>query len=223
MPVDRVMVVGGDSALADTIRLHLLAHRPDILLESLGSAGPALDLVLRDFTGVVILNVGPAPVTGMALLREARQARTDLPIVLTMSPFRYGLAIEALNAGVHAIMSKPPKREECIAIVQAALRVNRLARNVEANRIRLQRCVRRFEALAPPVGSIVDATKEADPRTTPPPDALVGTVVLLAQAQTRLKRSHEDLLAAQGKARLGGWLRAGEHAEDLVPLSRYVH
>ena len=222
MPVDRVMVVGGDSALADTIRLHLLTHRREILLESFSSAGPALDRILRDFTGAVILDVGPAPVTGMTLLREARRARTDLPIVIMMSPFRYGLAIEALNAGAHAIMSKPPKREECSAIVQAALGVNRLARNVEANRIRLQRCARRFEALELAVGSTVDAAEGAASQRSPTPDALAFTVALLAQAETRLKRSHEELLAAEGEARLRGWLRAGEHAEDLVPLSCYV-
>jgi len=218
MPVDRVMVVGGQSALADAIRIHLHAHRRDILVESVTSGAPALERIERGFTGVVILDVGLAPLSGMALLREARKARTSLPIVIAMSPFRYGLAIEALNAGAHAIMSKPTKREECIAIVQAALRVNRLARTVEANRISLQRCVRRFKSLASLLGSTLDAA----PRTSSTSDALAFTATLLGFAETRLNRSHEHLLAAQGEARLRGWLRAGEHAEDLVPVSCYV-
>ena len=221
MPADRVMVVGGQSAFADAIRIHLYAHRRDILVESVTSVAPALERIERGFTGVVILDVGLAPVTSMALLRETRKIRTSLPIVIAMSPFRYGLAIEALNAGAHAIMSKPTKREECIAIVQAALRVNRLARTVEANRISLQRCVRRFKTLESLLGSTLDAERAAARRSSIS-EALAITSTLLGLAETRLKRSHDHLLAAQGEARLRGWLRAGEHAEDLVSLSCYV-
>jgi DNA-binding NtrC family response regulator len=219
MPVERVMVVGGHSA-ADAIRLHLHTQRPEIHVESSLSAGAALDCITRGFSGVVVADVGMAPISGMALLREARGARPNLPVVIMMGPFRYGLAIEALNAGAYAIMSKPPKREECIAVMQAAFRANRLARTVDADRIRLQRCMRRVQALEPVLGRRVASAKVAAPNSTP--DAIAFTVARLGRAKTRLKHSQEDLLAAQGEARLRGWLRAGEHPEDLVPVTCYV-
>jgi FixJ family two-component response regulator len=220
MPVARVMVVGGHSAVADVIRIHLHTQRPEIHVEFSLSPASALDCITRGFSGVVVADVGMAPISGMALLREARRPRPNLPIVIMMGPFRYGLAIEALNAGAYAILSKPLKREECIAVLEAAFRANRLARTVDADRIRLHRCMRRVHALEPDPGWRFGSAKAAGSNAIP--DAIACTVARLGRAQTRLKHSHEDLLAAQGEARLRGWLRAGEHPEDLVPLSCYV-
>ena len=230
MSVDRVMLVEDESGALDGISSLLHARVSGIHVESFCSVGSALDRINSGFSGVVMTDVPIALMNGIALLREARRARSDIPLVVMMVHYRYGLAIEALNAGAYAILSKPLKRDEFIGIVQDALRTNRLARVVEANRIVVQRNTQRLRALQTVLLPVPDpSTHETNRQYVPMGHAaatLASAVALLsekvARGEARLKQSHRDLLAAQAEARLHAWLRAGERAEDLVPLSRYL-
>jgi len=83
--------------------------------------GSALELLTARDIGLVISDVGMAPMDGFALLAEVRRRRPDLPIALMTA---YGVveqAVEAMRAGAADYLSKPVEAQALVALAQRLL------------------------------------------------------------------------------------------------------
>jgi two-component system KDP operon response regulator KdpE len=71
---------------------------------------------------LVILDLGLPDMQGLQLLRQIRQPRDDLPIVVLSSRGDEVAKVEALDLGADDYVTKPFGMEELLARIRAALR-----------------------------------------------------------------------------------------------------
>jgi len=97
----------------------------------LGAADGATALQILDGNevGLVLSDVGMAPMDGIALLKEIRRRRTDLPVVLMTGYGAVDQAVEAMRAGAADYLAKPIEAD---ALVRAVTRHARAAAPVAA-------------------------------------------------------------------------------------------
>lgn len=85
------------------------------------NAKAALEL-MADEPDLVILDLGLPDMQGFELLRQIRQLREDLPIVVLSSRGDEVAKVEALDLGADDYVTKPFGMEELLARIRAALR-----------------------------------------------------------------------------------------------------
>jgi len=86
-----------------------------------GDGGTALELLSARNIGLVLSDVGMAPMGGLELLVEVRRRRPDLPVVLMTA---YGVveqAVEAMRAGAVDYLTKPIEADALIALARRLL------------------------------------------------------------------------------------------------------
>ncbi|XSG83215.1 MAG: response regulator [Methyloligella sp. ZOD6] len=77
---------------------------------------------LDEAPDLVILDLGLPDMQGMALLRQLRAKRDDLPIVILSSRGEEAAKVEALDLGADDYVTKPFGMEELLARIRTALR-----------------------------------------------------------------------------------------------------
>ena len=85
------------------------------------NAKAALEL-MADEPDLVILDLGLPDMQGLELLRQIRQRREDVPIVVLSSRGDEVAKVEALDLGADDYVTKPFGMEELLARMRAALR-----------------------------------------------------------------------------------------------------
>jgi len=111
-----VLVVEDDRALLEAICTTLELDGIAALGASDGASG--LDLLESADIGLVLSDVGMAPMDGLALLAEVRRRRPDLPVVLMTA---YGVveqAVEAMRAGACDYLTKPIEAKALVALAR---------------------------------------------------------------------------------------------------------
>jgi two-component system, response regulator FlrC len=111
-----VLVVEDDRELLEAVCTTLELDGIAALGASDGSG--ALDLLESSEIGLVISDVGMAPMDGIALLAEIRRRRPDLPVVLMTA---YGVveqAVEAMRAGAADYLTKPIEAQALVALAR---------------------------------------------------------------------------------------------------------
>jgi two-component system nitrogen regulation response regulator NtrX len=94
----------------------------------------AFDMVITD------LSLGGAE-TGLDVLRAAKEARADLPVVMITAHGSEKIAVEAMKAGAEDYLPKPFDNDEMRLVVTRALERGRLARD---HRLLLERVARDY-------------------------------------------------------------------------------
>jgi DNA-binding NtrC family response regulator len=125
MPVaGNILIIEDDPAIAMTLRRVLTEEGHQIVLEKRGDSGLALararafDLVLSD---IKLPGLG-----GLELVRELREARPRLPIILMTAHGTTETAIQATQSGAFDYLLKPFEMPELLALVQKAIAASRL-------------------------------------------------------------------------------------------------
>jgi two-component system KDP operon response regulator KdpE len=78
--------------------------------------------MLADKPDLVILDLGLPDMQGLELLRQIRERREDVPIVVLSSRGDENAKVEALDLGADDYVTKPFGMEELLARIRAALR-----------------------------------------------------------------------------------------------------
>jgi two-component system KDP operon response regulator KdpE len=118
-PPLKVLVVDDEPPIRKLLRMGLGTQGYQII--DAPNAKAALDL-MEDEPDLVILDLGLPDMQGFELLRQIRQRREDVPIVVLSSRGDEVAKVEALDLGADDYVTKPFGMEELLARIRAALR-----------------------------------------------------------------------------------------------------
>ncbi len=118
-PPLKVLVVDDEPAIRKLLRMGLGTQGYHII--DAPNAKAALDL-MGDEPDLVILDLGLPDMQGLELLRQIRQLRADVPIVVLSSRGDEVAKVEALDLGADDYVTKPFGMDELLARIRAALR-----------------------------------------------------------------------------------------------------
>ena len=79
---------------------------------------------------------------GLALLNEIRSLRPKTPTLLITGHGEHDLAVQALRGGAYDFVQKPIDRDYFVASLERAIQLRRLDREVERQRLALERHAR---------------------------------------------------------------------------------
>jgi two-component system NtrC family response regulator len=128
----RLLVVDDDASVRLSLALLLKQHG----YASTGAATPAeaLELVAAQPFDLVLQDMNFSRQTsgaeGLALLRELRTRRPELPVVLITAWGSIGLAVEGMKAGAADFLTKPWSNPALLSAVETALSLRRMGREV---------------------------------------------------------------------------------------------
>ena len=118
-PPLKVLVVDDEPPIRKLLRMGLGTQGYQII--DAPNAKAALDL-MADEPDLVILDLGLPDMQGLELLRQIRQLREDVPIVVLSSRGDEVAKVEALDLGADDYVTKPFGMDELLARIRAALR-----------------------------------------------------------------------------------------------------
>ncbi len=116
-----VLVVDDDRHLLEALCATLELAGISVLGASDGAS--ALELLAARDVGLVISDVGMAPMDGLALLAEVRRRRPEVPVALMTAYGMVEQAVEAMRAGAADYLSKPIEAEALVALANRLLTV----------------------------------------------------------------------------------------------------
>ena len=115
----KVLVVDDEPPIRKLLRMGLGTQGYHIL--DAPNAKAALEL-MADEPDLVILDLGLPDMQGLELLRQIRERRVDVPIVVLSSRGEEVAKVEALDLGADDYVTKPFGMEELLARIRTALR-----------------------------------------------------------------------------------------------------
>jgi two-component system, OmpR family, KDP operon response regulator KdpE len=118
-PPLKVLVVDDEPPIRKLLRMGLDTQGYHII--DAPNAKAALEL-MADEPDLVILDLGLPDMQGLELLRQIRQRREDVPIVVLSSRGDEVAKVEALDLGADDYVTKPFGMDELLARIRAALR-----------------------------------------------------------------------------------------------------
>ena len=101
----RVLVVDDEEAIRDL--LSKMLELADYEVESAADGPGALDQLKRDAYDLMFVDLKMPGMDGLALIRQARAMKPTLPVIVITGYSSEASAIEALNLGVSAYITKP--------------------------------------------------------------------------------------------------------------------
>ena len=115
----KVLVIDDEPPIRKLLRMGLGTQGYETI--DAPNARAALDLI-ADKPDLVILDLGLPDMQGLDLLRQIRQRREDLPVVVLSSRDDEAAKVEALDLGADDYVTKPFGMDELLARIRAALR-----------------------------------------------------------------------------------------------------
>src|SRR2546430_15000352 len=94
---------------------------------------------------------------GLALLREIREVGPRTPTLMITGHGERDLAVQALRGGAYDFVQKPIDRDYFVASLERAIQLRRLDRQVESQRVALERHARVLEHVDDGVFLVDDA------------------------------------------------------------------
>jgi DNA-binding NtrC family response regulator len=137
-----------DDATTLAALLDLLSCRlPRLRVETTTDVVDALARLDIQQYSVVLTDLRMPRMDGLTFLQEVKRRQADTPVVLMTGISDATLAIVAIDAGAFDFLPKPLDREDVATIIQLAVTVSGLLRDVEASQQRLRRYAKRLRGL----------------------------------------------------------------------------
>jgi two-component system response regulator PilR (NtrC family) len=122
--MDRVLVVDDEAGMRDF--LSILLRKEGYGVSVADCAEKAIDLASRGEFDLVISDISMPGLSGIEVLRQARAATPDIPVILITAYASTESAVEALKLGAYDYITKPFDVEELKTVVRNALEKRRL-------------------------------------------------------------------------------------------------
>ncbi len=113
-----ILVVDDESAMLDTVRILLKNSGFDVTVAQGGRAG--LDALDKAQPHIVLSDIRMSGVTGIDVLKAAREKDPDVPVILMTAQAELRTAIEAVNQGAFHYIQKPFGNDDLLAICRRA-------------------------------------------------------------------------------------------------------
>jgi two-component system C4-dicarboxylate transport response regulator DctD len=87
---------------------------------SLDSADNALELISRDWPGVIVSDIRMPGISGLELLSRIKQTDADIPVILISGHADIATAVQAIRDGAYDFLEKPYASEQLVETVRRA-------------------------------------------------------------------------------------------------------
>ncbi len=133
---EHVLVVDDDKAFRLATKTLLEDEGYSITLA--GDAREALEFFRTGDADLVLSDLVMAGMTGIEFLKELRQLRPGVPVIMVTGFGSIDTAVEAMQIGAIDYLTKPLKNDELLLKLRRALDVQRTAKELELLRLELQ-------------------------------------------------------------------------------------
>jgi PAS domain S-box-containing protein len=141
----RILLVDDDVALLEALPQAIRLRADGIAIDTAETAADALLRIREVDYDAIVTDVKMPGMDGLALLGEIDRIRPGTPTLLITGHGEHDLAVQALRGGAYDFVAKPIDRDYFIASLERAIQVRRLDREIERQRVALQRHARVLE------------------------------------------------------------------------------
>jgi YesN/AraC family two-component response regulator len=141
----RILLVDDDAALLEALPQAILLRMDSITIDTAQSALDAIERIQEVDYDAIVTDIKMPGMDGLALLEEIDKLRPGTPTLLITGHGEHDLAVQALRGGAYDFVAKPIDRDYFIASLERAIQMRRLDRQVERQRVALQRHARVLE------------------------------------------------------------------------------
>jgi PAS domain S-box-containing protein len=141
----RILLVDDDVALLEALPEAIKLRMDGIVIDTAETGADALERVREVDYDAVVTDIKMPGMDGLALLGEIGTIRPGTPTLLITGHGEHDLAVQALRGGAYDFVAKPIDRDYFIASLERAIQMRRLDREVERQRIALERHARVLE------------------------------------------------------------------------------
>jgi PAS domain S-box-containing protein len=141
----RILIVDDDEALLEALPEALRLRMNGIQIDTSQTALEALERIRAIDYDAIVSDIKLPGMDGLALMTEINELRPRTPTLLITGHGEHDLAVRALRGGAYDFVQKPIDRDYFVASLERAIRVRRLDRQVEQQRIELERHARVLE------------------------------------------------------------------------------
>jgi PAS domain S-box-containing protein len=141
----RILLVDDDAALLEALPQAILLRMDSITIDTAQSAFDAIERVQEVDYDAIVTDIKMPGMDGLALLEEIDRLRPGTPTLLITGHGEHDLAVQALRGGAYDFVAKPIDRDYFIASLERAIQMRRLDREVERQRVALERHARVLE------------------------------------------------------------------------------
>src|SRR5919109_1499688 len=138
----RILIVDDDEALLEALPEALRLRMNGIAIDTSASALGALERIRELDYDAIVTDIKLPGMDGLELLAEINQLRPGTPTLLITGHGEHDLAVRALRGGAYDFVQKPIDRDYFVASLERAIRMRRLDRPVEEQRVDLERHAR---------------------------------------------------------------------------------
>jgi PAS domain S-box-containing protein len=176
----RILLVDDDIALLEALPQAILLRMEQVQIDTSETATGALERITEIDYDAVVTDIKMPGMDGLALLEEIGRVRPGTPTLLITGHGEHDLAVQALRGGAYDFVAKPIDRDYFIASLERAIRMRRLDREVERQRLALERHAGVLEHvddgvfLVDDAGTIQHWNPAAAAITGLPPSAVLG-------------------------------------------------
>jgi len=140
-----LLIVDDDRALLDALPQMLRLRMEGIRIDTSDNAADALDRIGRTDYDAIVTDIKMPGMDGLAVLGEIKRLRPKTPTLLITGHGEHDLAVQALRGGAYDFVQKPIDRDYFVASLERAIALRRLERQVEEQRLALERHARVLE------------------------------------------------------------------------------
>lgn len=195
----RILIVDDDTALLEALPRALKLRLNGIQIDTSDNAADALERIESTDYDAVVTDIKMPGMDGLAVLGEIKRLRPKTPTVLITGHGEHDLAVQALRGGAYDFVQKPIDREYFVASLERAIELRRLERQVEEQRLALERHARVLEHVGDGVFLLDDGVIR---HWNPAAEAITGL-------------SSDEVLGRRIEDALPGWPAVG----PLVPVA----
>jgi FixJ family two-component response regulator len=141
----RILLVDDDKALLDALPEALQLRMNGIQIDTSETAIEALERIRDTDYDAIVSDIKMPGMDGLALLHEIRELRPTTPTLMITGHGERDLAVQALRGGAYDFVQKPIDRDYFVASLERAIQLRRLDREVEQQRLALERHARVLE------------------------------------------------------------------------------
>ncbi len=135
----RVLLVDDDAALLQALPEALHLRLPELVVDTCDEALEALRRIAEVDYDAIISDIKMPGMDGLALLERVHAIRPSTPTLLITGHGEHELAIQALRGGAYDFVKKPIDRDYFMASLARAVQMRQLSRQVEQQRLDLER------------------------------------------------------------------------------------
>jgi signal transduction histidine kinase len=141
----QILIVDDDEALLEALPEALRLRMNGVAIDTAPTALDALERIRAVDYDAIVSDIKLPGMDGLELLTEINQLRPGTPTLLITGHGEHDLAVRALRGGAYDFVQKPIDRDYFVASLERAIRMRRLDRRVEAQRVELERHARVLE------------------------------------------------------------------------------